>query len=295
MDAMTEPEAPAVVATARACLNCGAELQGPFCSRCGQRDIPPYATIRELTHDAWHELSHWDGRYAQTFLLLLRRPGALTLASLEGRRRRYVTPLRVYLTASLVYFLVAASAPNLNVQTTATVPGAKVQIDVRHPETVEQLTPEQRASVQQSVGKAPWWAKPIMTAVVNDPRGLRQRLLSTWPRVLFALVPVYAAIVAMFYRRRPFPQHLIFGLHLHAAMFIAMAVAKASNLLQSRLVAGVIGVCAMVFIVVYSLAAFKRVYRERWHWIVLKSIGVVALYGLAVIAALLLAITWAAR
>lgn len=296
MDVMTEPQsATAVAQSARVCLNCGTALAGPFCSQCGQRDVPPYPTVRELTHDAWHELSHWDGRYVQTFLTLLGRPGALTLASLEGRRRRYVTPLRVYLTASLFYFLVAASSPNLNIQTSATVPGANVKIDLRHPEAVEQLTPEQQAQLRRSVGRAPWWAQPVMRAVVNDPRGLRQRFLTMWPRVLFALVPVFAAIVALFYRRRPFAQHLIFGLHLHAAMFMAMAIAEASNLLQSRVIAGIAGLSGFVFIISYALAAFRRVYRERWHWIAVKSIGVVALYGLAVITALVSAMFWAAR
>ena len=31
-----------------ACLNCGAELHGAFCSACGQRVIPAYPTVREM-------------------------------------------------------------------------------------------------------------------------------------------------------------------------------------------------------------------------------------------------------
>ena len=30
------------------CLNCGAALTGPFCAQCGQRNIPPYPSVREL-------------------------------------------------------------------------------------------------------------------------------------------------------------------------------------------------------------------------------------------------------
>ena len=55
------------VVTESTCLNCGAELHGAFCSRCGQRVIPPYPTMRELVGDAWHELSGYDGRFMRTF------------------------------------------------------------------------------------------------------------------------------------------------------------------------------------------------------------------------------------
>jgi hypothetical protein len=59
-------------------LNCGTPLGGPFCSACGQRDVPPYPTVRELVVDAFWELSGWDGRFALTVRALLPRPGLLT-------------------------------------------------------------------------------------------------------------------------------------------------------------------------------------------------------------------------
>jgi uncharacterized protein DUF3667 len=89
------------------CLNCGTPLRGPFCAGCGQRDVPPYPSVRELAIDAISEFSGWDGRLSQTLRTLIRRPGVLTREFLEGRRARYISPLRVYLTASLVYFVVA--------------------------------------------------------------------------------------------------------------------------------------------------------------------------------------------
>ena len=80
--------------TGGACLNCGEPLSGPFCSKCGQRAIPAYPTLRELAGDAWQELSGYDGRVVRTFRSLMRRPGALTLEVLEGHRARYVSPVR---------------------------------------------------------------------------------------------------------------------------------------------------------------------------------------------------------
>src|ERR1043165_1590104 len=103
------------VKRSEACLNCGTPLAGPFCSACGQRDIPPYPSMRELVVDAFWELSGWDGRFASTVKALVRRPGMLTREFLEGRRARYLSPLRLYLMASLAYFLFAASVPDVRI------------------------------------------------------------------------------------------------------------------------------------------------------------------------------------
>lgn len=280
---------------ARACLNCGARLHGRFCSQCGQRDVPPYPSVRELTHDAWHEFSGWDGRFIRTFRTLLRQPGALTLEVLDGHWARYVSPLRVYLTASVLYFLVAAAAPNLNAPKAAEVPGAgDVKIDLRDPRAAQQLTPEQRAALMQALDRAPWWARPILKSATADPVGLRQRFLTALPRVLFVLLPVFAAIVALFYRRRRFSQHLIFALHVHAVLFIVMAIGEASNFAGSPRFAAVVAIVGMVFLAWYGLAAFKKVYGGRWIQIVLKSAGVIVLYSIAGVAGIFAAITWAA-
>jgi hypothetical protein len=50
-------ESTVAVAPSPACLNCGAPLAGPFCAECGQRDVPPYPSVRELVVDAFWELS----------------------------------------------------------------------------------------------------------------------------------------------------------------------------------------------------------------------------------------------
>src|SRR6185503_15425032 len=92
------------------CLNCGEVLGGAFCSACGQRSVPINPTVSELAGDAWNELSGYDGRIAATFRHLL-RPGQLTVDYLQGRRARYLSPVRLYLICSVVYFLVAAAAP----------------------------------------------------------------------------------------------------------------------------------------------------------------------------------------
>ena len=280
--------------TAARCLNCGEPLRGPFCSTCGQRAIPAYPTLRELAGDAWQELSGYDGRVVRTFRSLMRRPGALTLEVLEGHRARYVSPVRVYLVASVIYFLVSAASPAVIRPPSASArprPGANINIDLSNPEAaLEKFTPEQRAELQKNLERSPWWIRPVLRSALADPAAFQHRLLQNVPRALFALVPVFAAILALFYRRRPFSQHLIFALHVHAVIFLSLTVREAADFTRSVAVVGIVGASVLVFQTVYVLRAFKAVYRERWGTIVLKSAGVGTIYGIACLIGLIVTI-----
>ena len=68
-------------------------------AQCGQRAMPPYPTCASSVVDAFAELSGWDGRFAETVRALLRASGQCSRVEfLEGRRARYLSPLRLYLT-----------------------------------------------------------------------------------------------------------------------------------------------------------------------------------------------------
>src|SRR5262245_44349039 len=93
------------------CLNCGAELRGEYCHACGQKASSTHLGFHEVLHEATHEFLHLDGKIINTFKLLVTRPGQLTKELVKRRRARFITPLRLYLTLSLLFFLLAAMAP----------------------------------------------------------------------------------------------------------------------------------------------------------------------------------------
>jgi len=257
------------------CLNCGSELQGRFCGQCGQRVMAAYPTLREMVGDAWHEFSGWDGRFARTVQMLV-HPGALTLEVLEGRRARYVSPLRLYLAASVMFFLIAAVAPSLRKPPVVDLPGGGRRIDISGP-----LSPEDRELAQQLVDRGPWWARAMMQPMIDDPARQIQGFRATLPRALFVLLPVFAWIVALFFRRRRFSQHLVFALHLHAAAFVLLSLVQPLNLTNNQTIVSIAGILTTVVLGVYALMAFRTVYREGWGWILIKSAAIAPLYGLA--------------
>lgn len=290
------------------CLNCGAPLTGPFCAACGQRDIPPYPSVRELVVDAFWELSGWDGRFATTVRALVRRPGLLTREFLEGRRARYLSPLRLYLMASLAYFVIAAAAPDVRLDDGRTVfMGLRVSTATADStpssraervgnaansamQSQQALTAEQRANVLKEIEAAPPVMQPFLRRSVEDPAGFRDGIFRAVPRMLFVLLPLFAGIVALFYRGRNYPEHLYFAIHLHAFVFLALAVAQTLKFLQVPVVAIVGGALATLAIPVYATLAFRNAYGGTLIRTLAKEAGIGGIYAVVAATAFILTI-----
>jgi hypothetical protein len=86
------------------CANCAATVSGNFCHECGQETVLHPPSTREFLHEFIGHYVALESKLWQTLKLLILKPGALTLEYMAGRRVRYIEPLRVYLTLSLVFF-----------------------------------------------------------------------------------------------------------------------------------------------------------------------------------------------
>jgi hypothetical protein len=286
------------------CLNCSAEMVGPFCAQCGQRDIPPYPSIRELATDAFWELSGWDGRFAATVRAVVRAPGELTVAFLEGRRARYISPLRLYLLASLMYFLAAAAAPEPVVLPGASLTAPGVVIGPGNaPSRVatagvkarsRELTPAERDSALKDLAHAPSILRPILRRMVTDGAGFKRSLLEIMPRLQFALTPVFAAIVGLFYRRRKYPEHLYFGLHLHSFFFVALTISVLAKFTHISWLSSLVTAGVALWILLYSVTAARRVYGGSIAKTVAKGAAIISIYIFPALAGLMIAIYIAA-
>ena len=86
------------------CLNCGAEVLDTFCPACGQQNIDPTLSIKDLLNDLIHDLTHFDGKFFSSVKLLIQRPGFLTGEFIQGRRASYLHPVRMYVFTSALFF-----------------------------------------------------------------------------------------------------------------------------------------------------------------------------------------------
>ena len=88
------------------CLNCGAKLDGNFCSNCGQRATDVNLSLRTLMVEFVESLFSLEFGFWQTFKRLVFYPGSLTEEYIVGRRKRYSSPIRLYLITSILFFFV---------------------------------------------------------------------------------------------------------------------------------------------------------------------------------------------
>ena len=245
------------------CLNCDAELQGAFCHACGQKVVAPVVGLHDFVHEATHEFLHLDGKILNTVKLLVLKPGLLTREFIEGRRARYISPLRVYLTFSLIFFALAAI-----------VPGARQSFVKVGPTTGTRSPAEVAAEERQ--------ADEIGNAIMQN-----------LPRAAFLLMPAFALLTWVFYRREQpyYVPHLYFAIHFHAFAFLILALAMLLGLAgrAGKLAGGM----AFLAIFPYHYIALRRTFGgSRWKTFG-RGTAIGVLYWI-VLALTMLALAWTA-
>lgn len=91
---------------ASTCLNCGTELQGEHCHRCGQPVKGLVRPLKSIVHDFLDTVFEYDSRIWRTLIPLYLLPGRITRDYLGGRRMRYVLPFRLFFVITVITFLV---------------------------------------------------------------------------------------------------------------------------------------------------------------------------------------------
>lgn len=97
------------------CLNCNADVIGRYCHVCGQENIEPKETVWSLISHFFYDITHFDGKFFSTTRYLITRPGFLPKEYIEGRRARYLHPIRMYVFSSALFFIFFYSLFHINV------------------------------------------------------------------------------------------------------------------------------------------------------------------------------------
>ncbi|MBK7685465.1 MAG: DUF3667 domain-containing protein [Rhodocyclaceae bacterium] len=116
---------------AHVCPNCAHHIEHPlpnYCGHCGQETALKPPTVIEFAQQFGGRVLATEGALWRTLKLLLFRPGQLTLEYLNGRRRHYVLPLRLFITMSVIALLLMRVVMLLQAPTLAQIE-SKITID----------------------------------------------------------------------------------------------------------------------------------------------------------------------
>lgn len=295
------PEVVALTAAAinGQCTNCGTELPEPkpnYCPHCGQETNIKPPTVNEFLQQFSGTYFASEGALLRTIKLLLLRPGELTAQYLNGRRKQYVLPLRLFLSMTVVMLVVMRAVSML--QLSALDDPAFSQALHDRPDNVELELGMGRAGMANGTffceELPPWLCKRLQKKLDTSTQALfaevervNDRLASNAGLVMLVLLPGFAAVLALLFRYRGFSytEHLVFALHLHAFWFLVVAAAIA--------LPWWLGIAALVIIPGYAGLAFRRVYGGRawglvWRGALLTTLHLVLVAVIVAITALII-------
>ena len=206
------PAAPVAVARPDRCLNCGAAVETPFCGQCGQQNKHHTISLRPLLSDLFAELISWDSRLIRTIVLLLRRPGFLTTEYNAGRLVPYLSPLKLYLTVSVLFFLLLSWRATMKDKVVVNATG--IHLSAGKPE--KKVVPD-KPLVDGELGQH-------LLKAQQDGAGLVNSFLGLFPKMMFLLLPLFALNLKILYlrTRRLYVEHLVFLLHVHSFGFLVL-------------------------------------------------------------------------
>lgn len=109
------------------CHNCRTALfpENNYCPSCGQENHDLKVPIGHLAFEVFEGFTHFDTKFYNSMRAIFLYPGKITKDFLEGRRGRYVAPVRLYFLISFVFFLGLNSVVDMALSQTENLISAK--------------------------------------------------------------------------------------------------------------------------------------------------------------------------
>ncbi len=193
------------------CLTCGAALSGQYCANCGEHAVHEGdLALSHLFHDFAHEITHVDGRIWGSFLALLFRPGQLTKDYWDGRRGRWLRPLRIFLIVTALSLLLAPDAAGplgMRVWAHQGKNGTELTVGARPVQT--------QPAAASPAGPAEATIRLDRTVEPEKLKHLTEKIHKIYKVIQYVSLALFAAASLLLSRRvQPyFGAHLIFALH----------------------------------------------------------------------------------
>jgi len=300
------------------CENCGAELQGPFCHKCGQHDFEFHRSFGHVFMEALENFFHFDAKFFRNIVTLLFRPGVLTAEFNAGKRASQMPPFRLYLFVSVLFFFLSfvgrSSSSLLDEErakaghaTQDAITSSREQAPNERPagstERERQHAPAQRAHDSASPHAAPQSATMpgsfnIRLSEANDtaferyltergqhalahPEELKESFIHALPKMLLVCLPLFALFTRVLFRKsgQVYLQHLVLALHFHTFIYLFLLVRSGWVWLGSfAYVGGLISFAAGVWLAAYPFLMFRRLFGTSWWGTIWRTLLLTASY-----------------
>lgn len=263
------------IGSAKNCPSCQTEMLGKFCYTCGEKK-PEISdlSLKKFITSAIDNFTHFDGKFFISLKYLLFFPGKLSTEFLNARRVKLMKPLQLYIVISIIFFIFLKNFDLFYSPLSYTV-NQKNDYGLRVKAFAETK------------------AAALKITDIELEKTFNSRATDNAKLFVFIWIPLISlvAYVLFFKRYRQYVPHLIFSTHyftfflvsfLLYTQIVVMPVIKFRYQWfeeHRTLLWGILQFAVFV----YLLLAVKRVYQQKWIWIILKSLVLFAcLIGISV-------------
>lgn len=278
------------------CLNCGFDLvskQENYCPECGQKNTLHKAKISTLLSEFFADFFLFDSKIFKSWIFLLFRPGFLTKVYNEGKRVRYISPIRLFLFSGVIFFFILSfvlrdtqwldgvqissktkDKPTFNISygkkkddTSESVREdtlSNITIDSSENSLVEMvktMTEEEIIDSLKIDNKIEeLTARQGIKLIKNKGENYAKSIMNNTSIAILCMQPFVALLLGLMYFRRKyfFVDHLIFSLHQHAFLYTLLGL---MILFFNQYIETIIIVISIIY-TIYLFMSLKTVYKE---------------------------------
>lgn len=289
------------------CSNCGTELlkEENYCPNCGQKNTDLNISLHELIHDFAGDYFTFDSKFFRTIGPLIFKPGFVAKNFIDGKRQRYIAPLRIFIFLSFITFFLWGLAFNKDTKEKEKnnvemldQSASSILDSINANNTILTLNyNEDSLDTDSSANNSLSYilnkdndAGEITDSIASDESEILRRFIYQGLRmyqaeegsvsnyfmgnlsiVLLVLQPFFALLLKLFYFRKKsffYIEHLVFSLYYHAFILLSTIILF---ILSFYLSSDYLILWLILISGLYLFLALKRFYNQSWGVSFIKS------------------------